>query len=205
MQLIEYSAQSNDLAAPLKCRKHHIQRENQHQRSFQLTLKTKVLAPLITLSTCYVQGIKTQCAESQLIEYSTKTNDLTAPLKCRQLRVHREHQRQCSFQLPLKTKVLARFTTRNTCQLQGIKTQCAEMQLIVYSTQSNDLAAPLKCRKHHIQRENQHQRSFQLTLKPRFWHHLQQEVHVSSREEKHNALKCSLLSIPHKVMIQLLL
>ena len=32
MQLIEYSTQSNDLAAPLKCRQHHIQWEIQHQQ-----------------------------------------------------------------------------------------------------------------------------------------------------------------------------
>ena len=51
MQLIEYSAQSNDLAAPLKCRQLHVQWEHQRQRSFQLALKTKVLAPFTTLST----------------------------------------------------------------------------------------------------------------------------------------------------------
>ena len=75
------------------------------------------------------------------------------------------------------------------------------MQLIEYYRQSNDLAAPLKYRQLHIQGEYQHQCSFQLALKPRFWDHLQHEVHVSYREEKHNALKCSLLSIPLKVMI----
>ena len=58
---------------------------------------------------------KTECAEKQLIEYSAQSNDLTAPLKCRQLHVQREHQRQRSFQLPLKTKVLAPFTTLSTC------------------------------------------------------------------------------------------
>ena len=46
MQLIECSAQSNDLAAPLKSRQLHVQRENQHQRSFQLPMKTNVLAPV---------------------------------------------------------------------------------------------------------------------------------------------------------------
>ena len=75
------------------------------------------------------------------------------------------------------------------------------MQLIEYSTKRSDLAAPLKCRQLHIQREHQLQRSFQLPLKPRFWHHLQHEVHVSYMEEKHNALKCSFLSIPHKGVI----
>ena len=60
------------------------------------------------------------------------------------------------------------------------------MQLIEYSTQSNDLAAPLKCRQLDFQREHQRQRSFQLPLKPRFWHHLQHEVHVSYREETQN-------------------
>ena len=51
MQLIEYSAQSNDLAAPLKWRQLHVQWEHQRQRSFQLALKTKVPAPFTTLST----------------------------------------------------------------------------------------------------------------------------------------------------------
>ena len=36
------------------------------------------------------------------------------------------------------------------------KTQCAEMQLIEYSAQNNALAAPLKCRQLHIQREHIH-------------------------------------------------
>ena len=176
MQLIEYSAQSNDLAAPLKCSQLHIQREHQHQRSFQLPLKTKVLAPFTTRSTCQLQGRKTQCAENQLTEYSAQSNDLAAPLKCRQLHVQREPQRQRSFQLPLKTKVLAPFTTRSTCSLQGrnsecetasqwktrfernphishsvYETQCGEKQLIEYFAQSNDLAAPLKCRQLHVQ------------------------------------------------------
>ena len=57
---------------------------------------------------------QTQCAEMQLIEYSTQSNDLAAPFKCRQLYIQRAHQCQCSFQLPLKTKVLAPFTTRST-------------------------------------------------------------------------------------------
>ena len=111
MQLIEYSAQSNDLAVPLKCRQLHIQGEHQRQCSFHLHLKTKVLEPFTTRSTC------TQCAEMQLNEYSAQSNDLAAPLKCRELHVQREHQRQCSFQLPLKTKVLAPFTTLSTYSL----------------------------------------------------------------------------------------
>ena len=40
---------------------------------------------------------------------------------------------------------------------------------------------------------------FSYLWKPSFWHHLQHEVHVTYGEEKHNALKCSLLSVPHKV------
>ena len=78
----------------------------------------------------------------QLIEYSAQSNDLAAPLKCSRLHVQREHQRQCRFQLPLKTKVLAPFKH---------EVQCAEMQLIEYSAQSNDLAAPLKCSQLHVQ------------------------------------------------------
>ena len=149
MQLIVYSTQSNDLAAPLKCRQIHVQREHQRQCSFQLPLKTKVLARFTTLSTYQLQGrnsecetasqwktrfvrnptfltsfSKTQCADMQLIEYSAQSNDLAAPLKCRQLLVHREHQRQCSSLLPLKTKVLAPFTTLSTYQLQGRNSEC---------------------------------------------------------------------------------
>ena len=75
------------------------------------------------------------------------------------------------------------------------------MQLIEYSAQSNALAAPLKCRQLYIQWEHQHQRSFQVPLKTKVVHHLEHEVYVSYREEKHIALKCMLLSIPHKVMI----
>ena len=52
MQLIEYSAQSNVLAAPLKCRQLHVQREHQHQRSLLLPMKTKLLAPFTTRTTC---------------------------------------------------------------------------------------------------------------------------------------------------------
>ena len=107
--------QSNVLAAPLTCRQLHVQRKHQHQRSFQLPLTTKLLAPFTTRSKCLLKRRKTQCAEMQLIEYSTQSNDLAAPLKCRQLHVQREHQHQRSFQLPLKTKVLAPFTTRSTC------------------------------------------------------------------------------------------
>ena len=142
MQLIEYSAQSNVLAAPLKCRQLHIQREHQCQHSFQLPLKTKVLHHLqhavhvryreetknvkllhngkpasseiqhFSHSVC-----KTQCAGKQLIECSAQSNDLAAPLKCRQLHIQRQHQHQRSFQVPLKTKLLAPFTTRSTCSL----------------------------------------------------------------------------------------
>ena len=57
----------------------------------------------------------TQCAEMQLIEYSAQSNDLAAPLKCRQPYIQREQQNQRSFQLPLKTKVVGPFTTRSTC------------------------------------------------------------------------------------------
>ena len=57
---------------------------------------------------------KTQWAEMQL-EYSAQSNDLPAHLKCIQLHVQRENQRQRRFQLPLKTKVLALFTTLSTC------------------------------------------------------------------------------------------
>ena len=117
MQLIEYSAQSSDLAAPLKCIQLHIQREHHRQRSFQLPLKTKVLAPFTRLRTCKLQGrnsecetvhnvkpalneiphfshsvYKTQCAEMQLIEYSAQSYDLSDPLNCRQLHIQREHQ-----------------------------------------------------------------------------------------------------------------
>ena len=91
MQLIEYSAQSNVLAAPLKCRQLHVQREHQHQRSFQLPLKTKVLEPFTTRSTCSLERRKTQCAEMVLIEYSAQSNDIAAALKGRQLHVQREH------------------------------------------------------------------------------------------------------------------
>ena len=126
----------------------------------------------------------------QRFEYSEQSKDLAAPLKCRQLYIQREHQRQCSFQLPLKTMVLApwqneghvsnREETQNVKLLHNGKptsneiphfshsvsrTQCAEMQLIDYSAQSNDLAAPLKCRQLHVQREHRRQRSFQLALK----------------------------------------
>ena len=115
----------------------------------------------------------------QLFEYSTHSNDLAAPLKCRQLHVHRVHQRQCSFQIALKTKVLHhlqheihvsyRGETQNVILLHNgkpasneinhfsnivYKTQCAEMQLIVYSAQRSDLAAPLKCRQLDVQREH---------------------------------------------------
>ena len=75
------------------------------------------------------------------------------------------------------------------------------MQLIECSAQSNDLAAPLKCSQLHIQREHQHQRSFQLPLKTQLLAPFTTRSTFRSREEKHNALKCSLLSIPHKVMI----
>ena len=44
------------------------------------------------------------------------------------------------------------------------KTQCAEKQLVDYSAQSNVLAAPLKCRQHHVQREHQCQTQFSATF-----------------------------------------
>ena len=75
------------------------------------------------------------------------------------------------------------------------------MQLIEYSAQSKDLAAPLKCRQLYIQREYQRQRSFQLLLKSKVVASLQHEVQVTYKKEIHNALKCSILCIPHKVMI----
>ena len=62
-------------------------------------------------------GKKNTIPEIQLIEYSAQSNVLATPLKCRQLQNQREHQHQCSFQLPLKTKLLAPFTTRSTCSL----------------------------------------------------------------------------------------
>ena len=90
MQLIEYSAQSNDLAAPLKCSQLHVQREHQHQRSFQLPLKTKLLAPFTTRSICSLLVRITQCAEMHLIEYSAQSNDLGATLTYRQLQIQGE-------------------------------------------------------------------------------------------------------------------
>ena len=44
------------------------------------------------------------------------------------------------------------------------KTQCAEMQLIECSAQSNELAAALKCRQLHIQRQHQCQTQFSATF-----------------------------------------
>ena len=75
------------------------------------------------------------------------------------------------------------------------------MQLIEYSAQSNDLAAPLNSTQLHIQREHQRLRSFQLPLKSKTLAPFTTRVHVSVREEKHNALKGSLLSITDNVMI----
>ena len=140
MRLIEYSAQSNDLATPLKCRQLHVQREHQRQSSFQLPLKTMIPAPIATRSTRSLEGrnsecetasqwktrfernptfltqcLETQSAEMLLTDYSAQINDLAAPLKCKQLHVQREHQRQRSFQLALKANVLAPFTPRSTC------------------------------------------------------------------------------------------
>ena len=146
----------------------------------------------------------------QLIAYSAQSNDLAAPLKCRQLHVQRKHHHQRRFHLPLKnhgsgtiykTKYLLAIGNKLRMWHSVYKTQCAEMQLIECSAQSNDLAAPLKCRQLHIQREHRLNAVFSYLWKPSFWHHLQHEVHVRYREEKHNELKCSLLSIPHKVMI----
>ena len=118
---------------------------------FSATFENHGFGTSTTLSTYQLQGRKTECAEMQLTECSAQSDDLVVPVKCRQLHVHREHQRQRSFQLALKTNVMAPFTTRSTHQLQGRKTQCAEMQLIEYSTQSNDLASPVKCRQLHVQ------------------------------------------------------
>ena len=76
------------------------------------------------------------------------------------------------------------------------------MQFIEHSAQSNDLAAPFKCRQLHIQREHQHQHSFRLPLKPMLCHHLQHEEHVSYSEENqkvkllHNGKPAS-NEIPH--------
>ena len=75
------------------------------------------------------------------------------------------------------------------------------MQLIENSAQSNDLAAPLKCRQLHVQRQHQRQGTLRVLMKTKFLAPFKHEVHVRYREEKHNALKCSLLRIPHKVMI----
>ena len=107
MQLIEYSAQSNDLVAPLKCRQLHLQREHQRQGSFQLPLKNQGSGTIYITKYMLGLGRKTQCAEMQLIEYSAQSDDLAAPLKCRQLHFQREHQRQRSFQLPKKTTIVA--------------------------------------------------------------------------------------------------
>ena len=100
------------------------------------------------------------------------------------------------------------------------------MQLIVYSAQSNDLAASLKWRQLHIQREIQHlqfsatfenqgsgtiyntQYMVAIRKKLRMWNCFTMENPVRMKSNiphtvsiKHNALKCSLLSIPHKEMI----
>ena len=46
-------------------------------------------------------------------------------------------------------------TIYNTKYILAIgKKKCVEMQLIEYSAQSNDLAAPLKCRQLHIQTQH---------------------------------------------------
>ena len=95
---------------------------------------------------------KTQCAEMQLIEYSTQKNYLAAPLKCRQLHVQREHQCQSSFSY-LSNPGFWQHLQHKVNVSYREKTQCAEMQLIEYSAQSNDLAAPLTYRQLHIQRE----------------------------------------------------
>ena len=41
MQLIEYSTQSNDLAAPVKCRQLHVQREHLRQFWFSATFENQ--------------------------------------------------------------------------------------------------------------------------------------------------------------------
>ena len=117
MQLIEYSAQSNDVDAPLKCSQLHSQGEHQQPTQFSATFENQGSGTIY--NTKYMLAIvkKTQCAEMQLIDYSAQSIDVAAPLKCRQLHIQREHQHHCSFQLPLKTKVLAPFTTLGTCSL----------------------------------------------------------------------------------------
>ena len=140
-QLVECSAQSNDLAAPLKCRQLDIQREHQHANAVfsylwkpsfwhhlqhevhvsyrEETQNVKLLhngKPASNEIPHFSHSVyKTQCAEKHLIEYSAESNDLAAPLKCSQLHIQIEHQHERSFQLPWKTKVLAPFTTRSTC------------------------------------------------------------------------------------------
>ena len=136
----EYSAQSNDLAARLNADNstfsenintnaifsyvwkprlwHHLQHEV-HVSYREETQNVKLLhnvKPASNEIPHFSHSVsKTQCAEMQLIEYPTQSNDLDAPFKCRQLHIQREHQHQHSFHLPLKTKVVAPFTTRSTC------------------------------------------------------------------------------------------
>ena len=113
----------------------------------------------------------------QLIEYSAQNNDLAAPSNCRQLQFQREHQRPRSFLLPLKAKLLAPFM----------------IWLLVWNADNSTFSENISANA-----------VFSYLWKPSFWHHLQHEVYVGYREEKHNALKCSLLSIPHRVVISLL-
>ena len=87
------------------------------QTKYSATFENQGSGTIYNTKYMFAIGRNTQSAEMQLIEYSAQSNDLPAPLKCRQLHVQREHQPQHSFQLPLKTKVLAPFTTRSTCSL----------------------------------------------------------------------------------------
>ena len=115
MQLIEYSAQSNDLAAPFEMQTTTHPERTLAQRSFQLPLKTKVLAP---------------CKHEVHVCYREETQNVKL--------LH--NGKPASNEIP-------HFSQR------VYKIHCAEMQLIACSAQSNDLAAPLKCRQLHIQRE----------------------------------------------------
>ena len=91
---------------------------------FSATFENQGSGTIYNTKYMLVIGKKNTIPEMQLIEYSAQSNDLAAPLKCRQLHVQRDNQRQHSFQLPLKTKVLARFTTLNTCSLLGRNREC---------------------------------------------------------------------------------
>ena len=166
MQLTEYSAQSNDLAAPLKCRQLQFQREHHRQCSFQLPLKIKLLAPFMIYLLLWN-------AENSTFSENISANAVFSYLWKPRFWHHLQHE----------VHVRDREGTQNVKLLHNgkpasneiadfshsvYKAQCAEKQLIEYSAQSNDLAAPLKCRQLHIEREHQHQRSFQLPLKTKF-------------------------------------